>query len=118
MNELKEWLKRKYNLEDAQIKSIQQSADELNDPGIHNTLPPGVIVVPFWLVEQLNNYKESVTDLMEQLERVTELQKLVDKPAIHVPEVGKPYIPGINGPRIGDEHLDTDGDFPKFSIPR
>ena len=47
MNELKDWLKRQYNLEDEQIKGIQQSADELNDPGIHNTLPPGVIVVPF-----------------------------------------------------------------------
>ena len=111
MNELKEWLKLKYSLEDEQIKSIQQSADELNDPGIHNTLPPGVIVVPFWLVEQLNNYKDSVTGLMEQLDRVTELQRSVEEPKIIVPEVGKPYIPGVTGPRIGDEALDRDGDW-------
>lgn len=79
----------------------------------------GVTVVPFYFLVLLEKLKAQNQQL--QIEAKA-LQDIVDRVRIKHPETSDfikerssiitgnrtPYIPGVNGPRMGDEHLDED----------
>jgi len=87
----------------------------------------GIVAVPFWFHSQFLDFKELNEKLQVEAENLTEtvarlpshiksmpeMSDLIDMPSRAGIITGnqRPYIAGVTGPRIGDEHLDLDNQY-------
>lgn len=109
-----------YGLTANQAQGILMMANQFNDE-LEGT---GVICVPYWfhkqfeaIREQNKQYANSTEELMKTMEHVTHklsdseklnINNLLHKRSNIITGTQTPYIPGVSGPRLGDEHLDRD----------
>lgn len=107
----------KYGMTTNQVFGLMDASDKLNNGTLQGT---GLVVVPFWFHNQyleLKNLNEQLSAESENL--VQTVKRVSDQPTEdlsgYLPErqsiltgATAPYIPGVTGPRVGDEHLDQE----------
>lgn len=107
----------KFGMTTNQVFGLMDTCDKLNNGTMQGT---GLVVVPFWFHQQyveLKNLNEQLTSESENL--VQTVKRISDQSTEdlsgYIPErqsivtgVTAPYIPGVTGPRPGDEHLDPE----------
>ena len=74
--------------------------------------------MPFWFMEQYLETSKLNKALSEQVARLNKILKspVEDKRRIQtssniITGMTEPYIPGVTGPRLGDERLDKDREY-------
>lgn len=102
----------KYGLTINQVAGFKELCEQLNE----NFRDSGVVVVPFWFLNQYQEMLAKVNALNTETQNLLETMARLKRDAPEYFEVEErtsiitghtmPYIPGETGPRIGDEHLD------------
>jgi hypothetical protein len=116
----------KYSMTTNQVFGLMDSCDKLNNSTLSGS---GMVVVPFWFHEQyveLKNTNEVLTSeassLVETVNRVSstpteDLSAYLPERQSIITGLQTPYIAGVTGPRVGDEHLDRDNVYPNAVRP-
>jgi hypothetical protein len=102
----------KYGLTLNQVAGFKELCEQLNE----NFRDSGVVVVPFWFLNQyqemlakidaLNTETQNLISTLSQVRsRGGSTIQMEERTSIITGHT-MPYIPGETGPRIGDEHLD------------
>ncbi len=109
----------KYSITMNQVVAYMDMCEQVNTK-MHGT---GMVVVPFWFHEQYLALQEMNKELIAQTDSLMQtLSNIESKPESALESIGValpkrtniitgstiPYIVGETGPRIGDEHLDTE----------
>lgn len=106
----------KYGVSKEQFKNITALCDVLNDEQLKGS---GICAVPFWFYKHtedllktnaaLANETENLMSSINHLRKV-DPQELIDLPSRDSLVTGNKtiYVPGVTGPRKGDEHLDME----------
>ena len=105
----------KYGLTLNQVKGYLGTCDGLNKNQLEGT---GITAVPFWFMEQYLEIGKLNKALSEQVERLSKVlsspieeKKLIQTSSNIITGITEPYIPGVTGPRLGDEGLDKDREY-------
>lgn len=113
-------LSHKYGMTTNQVFGFMDSCDKLNNQALKGT---GMVVVPFWFHEQYLELTKVNEALIAESGTLTEtVKRLGDSTedlSAYIPErqsivtgLTTPYLPGVTGPRVGDEHMDPESLYP------
>jgi hypothetical protein len=107
----------KYGLTLNQVKGFIKTCDNLNRKQLDST---GITAVPFWFMEQYLETARLNKALSEQVDRLKTViatstnnakSAIIKQSSNIITGLSEPYIPGVTGPRLGDEALDKDREY-------